>query len=160
MSLFIKTSLALSISLVFITSGKAQSFECPIPQGSPKQEAVISKALPTLEDFKSPSKIAPVIEKLKADKEGTVEIVNSLIASYCKLVSAQQGITGSEKDAAIRKFGLNITRQLFSISSENAIVLDIELAPEIVTKINTLAAANKTTPEKWVADKITTIVVE
>lgn len=160
MSLLIKTSLALSLSLVFMTSGKAQSFECPIPQGSLKQEAIISKALPTSEDFRSASKIAPVIEKLKADKEGTVEIVNSLIASYCKLVSAQQGITDSEKDAAVRKFGLNITRQLFSISSENAIVFDIELPTEIATKINNLAATAKTTPEKWVAEKITTIVVE
>lgn len=156
MSLFNKISLALSISLLGVISGQAQSFECPVSQVPAQQAAATNKLLPLLENFRNNAKVATAIETLRNDRDGTVQVVNSLIAAYCRLVASEQGTTDAQKSAEVRKFGLNVTRQAFSLSSEEMVILDVELSPKIVEKITSKATADGISPQEWIAIKINT----
>lgn len=160
MFLLKKLNLALSISLLWGVTAQAQSFICPASEISAEQAASVKKILPLFEDFNDNSKIATAIATLKNSHDSTVQIVNSLIAAYCPIVAATQGINDAQKSAEVRKFGLNVTRQAFSLASEQMIILDVELPTETVEKITALAKTDGTTPQEWVAKQITAVVAK
>lgn len=160
MSLNKLIGIALSLVLYSGSTVHAQNFVCPVPQVTETQAAAISKVLPNLEAFRDNAKIAAAIEALKNDADGTVQVVNGLIAAYCPLVLKEQGVTDAEKTADVSRFGLSVTRQAFVISSEEKVILDVALAPELVEKITAKAKAQGISAEEWVAAQISAALAQ
>lgn len=151
---------ALLFAIFSIGAAQAESFECPVPQVSPAQAEAVTKLLPDLQSFKDKAKLDDAIDKLKNENDSVLQVVNGVIAAYCPLVAAEQGKTDAQKTKDVQNFGLTVTRQAFSLSSEEEIILDIALSPDVVEAINNKAKLADTSPQEWVADTISEIVAE
>lgn len=151
-------SIGAALAFTVMGAGFAQAatgVECPVPQLEPANAAAVTKLLPNLESFRDPAKVSAAIDLLKNEGDSVISVVNGLIGSYCPLVAAEPGTTDAQKTADVQHFGLKVTRQAFSISSEEQIILDIALTPDTVDKITAKAKAENISPEQWVANKIT-----
>lgn len=154
------TGAALIFTILGLGATQAESFECPVPQVSSAQTEAVTKLLPDLQSFKDQAKLDDAIDKLKNDNDSVLQVINGVIAAYCPLVAAEQGKTNAQKTKEVQNFGLTVTRQAFSLSSEEEIILDIALDPEVVESINSKAKLVNVSPQEWVADKISEIVSE
>lgn len=154
MTIIRSVGVALTLSLFGGWAAQAQSLECPVAQVPAAQAEAVSKVLPYLEAFRDQAKLAAAIETLKNDGDGTVQVVNGLISAYCPLVAAEQGTTDAQKTADVQNFGLNVTRQAFSLSSEEKVILDVTLSPDIVEVITAKAKADGISAQEWIAAKI------
>lgn len=151
-------SIGVAMTLVVFGLGaaQAQSLECPVAQVPAAQAEAVSKVLPYLEAFRDQAKLATAIETLKNDGDDTVQVVNSLISAYCPLVAAEQGTTDAQKTADVQNFGLTVTRQAFSLTSEEKVILDVTLSPDIVEVITAKAKADGISAQEWIAVKVST----
>jgi len=136
----------------------SEGLECPVPQASASQIESVNKLLPDFEDFRDLAKVASAIETLKNDNDNFVEIVNSVIAAYCPLLDKQQGMTVEQKTVDVRHFGLTVTREVYSLSSENSVIVDVELPQTVFEQIEEKAKSGNTTPSKWIENNITEVL--
>ncbi len=151
---------ALLVAMFGIGAAQADGFICPVAQVPAAQSEAVTQLLPDLQSFRDQAKLDAAIDKLKNDGDGVVQVVNSMIATYCPLVASEQGKTDAQKTRDVQNFGLTVTRQAFSLASEEEIILDIALTPDVVEVINNKAKAANTSPQEWVADKISEDIAE
>lgn len=151
---------ALFFAILGIGGAQAEGFECPVPQVSPAQAEAVTKLLPDLQSFQDKAKLDAAIDQLKNDNDSVLQVVNGVIAAYCPLVDAEQGKTDAQKTKEVQNFGLTVTRQAFSLASEEEIILDVALTPDVVEAINSKAKIANVSPQEWVADTISEIVAE
>lgn len=151
---------ALVFAIFGISAAQADGFVCPVPQVPAAQSEAVTKLLPDLQSFRDQAKLDTAIDKLKNDGDGVVQVVNSVIAAYCPLVATEQGKTDAQRTRDVQNFGLSVTRQAFSLSSEEEIILDVALTPDVVEVINAKAKAADMSPQEWVADKISEDIAE
>lgn len=141
-------------------SQAAEGLECPVPQVSAEQIEAVSKILPDYEDFRDQEKIAGAIETMKNDGDDLIKIVNSLIGAYCPLVEKQQGLSIAQQTDEVRRLGLTVTREAFSLSSQNSVVVDVELPQAVFEKVQEQSKASDVSPAKWLEDNIEKLIAE
>lgn len=143
-----------------VNSHAAEGLICPVPQVSAEQIEAVNKILPDYEDFRDRAKIAGAIETMKNDGDDLIKIVNSLIGAYCPLVEKQQGLSLAQQTNEVRHLGLTVTREAFSLSSENSVIVDVELPQAVFEKVQEQSKAKGVLPAEWIENNIEKLIAE
>lgn len=138
----------------------AEALECPVSQVSSEQIEAVNKILPDYEDFSDHAKIAGAIETMKNDGDDLINIINSLIGAYCPLVEKQQGLSVAQQTDEVRRLGLAVAREAFSLSSENSVIVDVELPQAVFEKVQEQSKAKGVSPAEWIEDSIEKLIAE
>jgi len=148
---------AAMVTLVAIAPVAASAaFECPVPApgAAPAQSQAIKAALPAGDAFADLTKLNAAVASLRSQGIGNAIIIDNLIAAYCPTVADNAALTEAQKREAVRRFAGQITRTVYGLESEDAVILDVPFPPNVIAAINARAAAAKISPEAWVAKAI------
>jgi hypothetical protein len=142
-------------SLFFCASADA-AFVCPVKSvgTNAAQDQAIAAAIPTGNALDDVTKLNAAVAVLQAKGVSNAIMVDSLISSYCPTVAGNAGLNDDQKRARVARFAGKIVRLVYSLESADAVILDVPFAPGVVTAINARAAAEKISPEAWVAKAI------
>ncbi|WP_428030111.1 hypothetical protein [Ancylobacter sp.] len=144
---------ATAIALVLAAAQPALAaggFECPKSTLEASQAATIRAALPTGDGLDAPDALDAAVDSLRAKGIGSGLIIDGVITAYCPSVAAQAGLTDAQKTEQLAGFASRVTRTVYSLDSEDAVILDVAFPPAILNVINDRADAAKVTPEAWV----------
>jgi hypothetical protein len=142
-------------SLLFCASAQA-AFVCPVKSvgTNPAQDQAIAAAIPAGNALDDVTKLNAAVTALQAKGVSNAVLVDSLISSYCPTVAGNSALTDNQKRAQVRRFAGRIVRLVYSLESADAVILDVPFAPNVIAAINARAAAEKISPEAWVAKAI------
>jgi hypothetical protein len=142
-------------SLLFCASAQA-AFVCPVKSvgTNPAQDQAIAAAIPAGNALDDVTKLNAAVTALQAKGVSNAVLVDSLISSYCPTVAGNSALTDDQKRAQVRRFAGRIVRLVYSLESADAVILDVPFAPNVIAAINARAAAEKISPEAWVAKAI------
>jgi hypothetical protein len=143
------------MSLFFCASAEA-AFVCPVKSvgTNPAQDQAIAAAIPAGNALDDVTKLNAAVTALQAKGVSNAVLVDSLISSYCPTVAGNSALTDDQKRAQVRRFAGRIVRLVYSLESADAVILDVPFAPNVIAAINARAAAEKISPEAWVAKAI------
>lgn len=148
---------AMMTSLLVCASGNAAyAFVCPVKSvgANAAQDQAIAQAIPSGDALDDAAKLNAAIAALRAKGVSNAVIVDSLIASYCPAVARNTALNDDGKRAQVRRFAARIVRVVYSLDSAEAVILDVPFRPGVVEAINARAAAERVSPEAWVANAI------
>ena len=148
--------LAAVMSSLFVCGSVSASaaFVCPVigrrecRAGSGDRQAIRRDALDDA------AKLSAAIAALRAKGVSNAMIVDSLIASYCPAVARNTALSDDAKRAQVRRFAARMVRVVYSLDSADAVILDVPFRPGVVDAINAKAAAERISPEAWVANAV------
>lgn len=150
-----RSAAAISALLACLYAPTALALDCAAPSGGdPAATKEITAALAggaALDDF---GRLQESIAGLAAKGLPRTTIVDSLIAAYCPRVAAESGLSEAQKTTAVRAFAARVTQIAYAGGPEDAIILDVPLAPATVQKIDAAAKADGLTPEAWIAKAV------
>ncbi len=63
-------------------------------------------------------------------------------------------MSDDQKRAQVRRFASRIVRVVYALDSADAVILDVPFRPSVIDAINAKAAAERISPEAWVANAI------
>jgi hypothetical protein len=63
-------------------------------------------------------------------------------------------LSDDQKRAQVRRFAARAVRVVYSLDSADAVILDVPFAPGVLAAINAKAAAERISPEAWVANAV------
>ncbi len=132
------------------------AFVCPQKSvgASPAQDQAIAAAIPAGDALADVSKLNAAVSTLRAQGVSNAILVDSLISSYCPTVARNSALTDDQKRAQVRSFASRMVGVVYSLESADAVILDVPFAPSVAATINTKAAADKMSPEAWVAKAV------
>lgn len=133
----------------------AGPFECPTKPLEAAQAAKIKALLPSGDAFDKVEQLNAAVTQLKSEGANPVLVIDTLIAAYCPVVAAQQGLSDAQKSTRVARFAARITRTVFALDGADAIILDVAFPPAVVDAINAKARAAGVTPEAWIQGAIT-----
>lgn len=142
-------------SLLFCASAEA-AFVCPVKSvgTNPAQDQAIAAAIPAGNALDDVTKLNAAVTALQAKGVSNAALVDSLISSYCPTIAGNSALNDDQKRAQVRRFAGRIMRLVYSLESADAVILDVPFAPGVVSAINARAAAEKISPEAWVAKAV------
>ena len=149
--------LAMMTSLLVWGSGNAAyAFVCPVKSvgASEGQDQAIAKAISAGDALDDAVKLSAAIAALRAKGVSNAIIVDSLIASYCPVVARNTALSDDGKRVQVRRFAARMVRIVYSLDSVDAVILDVPFRPGVVDAINAKAAAERLSPEAWVANAV------
>lgn len=150
--------LAAVMSSLFVCGSlsDAAAFVCPVPSAgaTDAQAKEIVAAIPAGDALDDGAKLSAAIAALRAKGIGNAVLVDSLIAAYCPSVARVSGMTDAQKRAQVRRFAARTVRAVYALDSTEAVILDVPLAPSVAAAVNAKAAAEKMTPEAWIANAV------
>ena len=149
--------LAVVLSSVFVcgSAGVSAALVCPVPApgANAAQDQTIAQAISAGDALADVGKLNAAIAALRAKGIGNAIIVDALIGAYCPGV-ARAALTDEQKRAQVRRFAARVTRTVYALDSVDAVILDVPFPPAVLDAVNARAAAEKVTPEAWVAGAI------
>jgi hypothetical protein len=147
-----KVVLAALAALLFVCGSVRESaaLVCPVPQAGDAGAAIASG-----EALDDAAKRDAAIAALRGKGVGNGAIVDSLVAAYCPAVERDSALTEAQKRAKVRRFAARVARTVYNFQDVEAVILDVPFAPDVAAQINARAAAEKVSPEAWVAEAIT-----
>lgn len=148
---------ALVSSMVACGSTLASAaFVCPVksPGASAAQDQAIAKAIPAGNALDDVTRLNTAVTDLRAQGVSNVVLIDSLISSYCPAVAGNTTLSDDQKTAQVRRFASRIVRVVYSLDSADAVILDVPFTPGVIDAINAKAAAERISPEAWVANAI------
>jgi hypothetical protein len=144
---------AMISSLMVCGSGHAAyAFVCPVKSVS--ANAAQDQAIPQGDVLDDAVKLSAAITALRAKGASNAIIVDSLIASYCPVVARNSALNDDAKRAQVRRFAARMVRVVYSLDSAEAVILDVPFLPGVNDAINARAAAERVSPEAWVANAV------
>lgn len=150
--------LAAVMSSLFVCGSfsDAAAFVCPVPAAGANaaQAKEIAAAVPAGDGLDDATKLNAAIAALRAKGIGSAVLVDSLIAAYCPSVARSSGMTDDQKRAQVRRFAARAVRAVYALDSTEAVILDVPLAPNVAAAVNAKAAAEKISPEAWIANAV------
>jgi hypothetical protein len=148
---------AMVVSLCVAGSANvARAFVCPVKSvgANAAQDQAIAAAIPSGDALDDVTKLNEAVASLRAKGIGNAVIIDSMISSYCPAVARDTALTDAQKRAQVRRFAGRITRVVYGLESAEAVILDVPFAPDVAAQINARAAAEKISPETWVANAV------
>jgi hypothetical protein len=151
-----KALLAAMISSLFVCGAANAAFVCPQASvgANAAQDQIIAAAIPAGDALADVAKLNAAVADLRAKGVSNAVLVDSLIASYCPSAAQNAALSDEQKRAQVRRFAGRIMRLVYSLESADAVILDVPFAPDVMATINARAAAEKISPEAWVANTI------
>jgi hypothetical protein len=150
--------LAALTSALFVCGslGNAAALVCPVPSAgaTEAQAKEIAAAIPAGDALGDGAKLGAAISALRGKGIGNAILVDGLIAAYCPSVARLSGMTDEQKRAQVRRFAARTVRAVYAFDSTEAVILDVPLAPIVAAAVNAMAAAEKVTPEAWIANAV------
>ena len=149
--------LAMMTSLLVWGSGNAAyAFVCPVKSvgANAAQDQAITQAIPAGDALDDAAKLNAAIAALRAKGVSNAIVVDSLIASYCPVVARNTALSDDGKRVQVRRFAARMVRIVYSLDSVDAVILDVPFRPGVVDAINAKAAAERLSPEAWVANAV------
>jgi hypothetical protein len=151
-------ALAAMLSLLFVcgSAGAAGALVCPVPSAGANaaEKQAIAAALPAGHALDDAAKLDAAVTALRARGVSNASVVDGLIASYCPTVARDTGLSDQEKRTLVRRFAARIVQLVYALDSAEAVILDVPFRPDVMAQINARAAAERVSPEAWVADAI------
>ena len=151
-----KKRLLVAVVAVALAGGSsgasATGLECPwntLEGGQYTSE--VSNLLPSGDAFEDIPKVNAAVYALRQQGIGAPLVIDTLISSYCPIVTANPSLDEKQKTAKLAAFVGRITRAVYSLESATDIILDVALPPEIVEAISVKARLANMSPEDWVA---------
>jgi hypothetical protein len=150
------SAVILSGLVVCGSGGASAAFECPVKSvgASAAQDQAIAKAIPAGDALGDVTKLNAAVTDLRAKGVSNAILIDSLISSYCPAVARNTALSDDQKRAQVRRFASRILRVVYSLDSADAVILDVPFRPGVVDAINAKAAAERISPEAWVANAI------
>lgn len=146
------------VSLLVACGSTAASaaFVCPVksPGASAAQSRAIAKAIPAGNALDDVTKLNAAVTDLRAKRVSNAILIDSLISSYCPAVARNTALSDDQKRAQVRRFASRIVRVVYALDSADAVILDVPFRPNVIDSINAKAAAERISPEAWVANAI------
>jgi len=148
--------LVAAATVVLASAPASAAFVCPVKSvgASGAQNRAIAKAIPAGHALDDVTKLNAAVTALRAKGVSNALLVDSLIASYCPAVARSTALTDNQKRAQVQRFASRIVRLVYSLESEDVVILDVPLAPAVAAAVNARAAFEKVSPENWVAKTI------
>jgi hypothetical protein len=149
--------LAAMMSSLFVCGsvGASAAFVCPVKSvgTNAAQDQAIAAAIPAaaLDDG---TRLNAAVRALRTKGVSNAIIVDSLISSYCPAVARNTALNDDQKRAQVRRFAARMTRIVYALDSVDAVILDVPFRPGVADAINAKAAAERITPEAWVAKAV------
>jgi len=135
------------LSLMVCGSPAASAaFVCPVQSAGADAAAV-----PAGQALGDANTLNGAIAALREKGLGNAMIVDRLIASYCPVVAGNAALNDDQKRAQVRHFAARTVRLVYALESAGAVFLDVPFQPEQIDAINARAAAERISPEAWVA---------
>lgn len=150
--------LAAMMSSLFVCGSVEASaaFVCPVKSvgTNAAQDQAIAAAIPAAAALDDGTKLDAAVTALRAKGVSNAIIVDSLISSYCPAVARNTALNDDQKRAQVRRFAARMTRIVYALDSVDAVILDVPFRPGVADAINAKAAAEKISPEAWVAKAV------
>jgi hypothetical protein len=150
--------LAAVLSTVFVcgSANVAFALECPVKSvgANAAQDQVIAAAIPAGDALDDVSKLNAAVASLRATGIGNAVVIDSLISAYCPTVARSTVLNDEQKRAQVRRFAGRITRVVYGLESAEAVILDVPFRPDVIAQINARAAAERISPEAFVANAV------
>ena len=119
-----------------------------------RSERAIAKAIPAGNALDDVTKLNAAVTDLRAKRVSNAILIDSLISSYCPAVARNTALNDDQKRAQVRRFASRIVRVVYALDSADAVILDVPFRPTVVDAINAKAAAERISPEAWVANAV------
>jgi hypothetical protein len=141
--------LAAVMSSLFVCGSVSASaaFVCPVSSSG-------ANAIPAGDGLDDAAKLNAAIAGLRAKGVSNAMIVDSLIAAYCPAVARNTALGDDAKRAQVRRFAARMVRVVYALDTADAVILDVPFRPGVLDAINAKAAAERISPEAWVANAV------
>lgn len=138
------------------SAGTAAAFVCPVKSvgANAAQDRAIAAAIPAGDGLADAAKLDAAIGALRAKGIGNAIMIDALISAYCPGVARDAALSDEGKRAQVRRFAARVTRRVYALETAEAVILDVPFRPEVADMINARAAAERISPEAWVANAI------
>jgi hypothetical protein len=148
--------LLLAMTSLFFCASAEAAFVCPVKAvgTNAEQDRAIAAAIPAGDAFADVTKLNTAVTALRAKGVSNAALVDSLIASYCPAVARNTALTDQQKQAQVRRFASRVVALVYTLESADAVILDVPLPPAVAAAVNARAAAEKISPETWVAKAV------
>ena len=145
-----------SLMIVCGAADASAAFVCPVksPGANAAQGKAIAKAIPAGDALDDVTKLNAAVTSLRAKGVSNAILIDSLISSYCPAVARDTALSDDQKRARVGRFAARIVRVVYSLDSADAVILDVPFRPKVIEAINAKAAAERISPEAWVATAI------
>ncbi|MGR7994413.1 hypothetical protein [Xanthobacter sp. ZOL 2024] len=157
-SLFVAVTTAALCALPQLGLAAPAKFTCGwLPEGH--MPAGEMKALLAAGDpLDKPEVLNAAVQKLQAGGMSRALIIDNLVSTYCPEVAANATLSDAQKLQRMRTFAGRVVRTVYSLETEDAVILDIPLAPTVVDGVNKKAQAAGVTPQEWAAGAVSAAV--
>ncbi len=134
----------------------AAGFECPSRPVADEPAGIkdIKSLLPVGDPLDNPAQLNTAVATLRGQGLSEGLIIDNLIGAYCPVVAANTTLNDTQKAALVRRFASLITGIVFSLGSTEAVLLDVPLAPSVLSQVQAKAKAAGISPEDWIADTV------
>jgi len=162
----IKSAIALSLALfTFFTAMPAigaEEFKCSSPSKSnnPAKLEQINGLLPNVNAMMDLEKLSATIASFRRDGMQRSLIIDHLVGAYCPMIAREVPLTAAEKTALVQRFTAQVTMLVYSLESDEDIIINVPLTPYIVDAANTAAKKQGLSTPAWIAMKIDNAVSE
>lgn len=138
------------------SASASAAFVCPVksPGANAAQDQTIAKAIPVGDALDDVTKLNAAVTSLRAKGVSNAILIDSMISSYCPAVARNTALSDEQKRAQVARFASRIVRVVYALDSADAVILDVPFRPGVIDAINAKAAAERISPEAWVANAI------
>lgn len=138
------------------SASASAAFVCPVksPGANAAQDQTIAKAIPVGDALDDVMKLNAAVTSLRAKGVSNAILIDSMISSYCPAVARNTALSDEQKRAQVARFASRIVRVVYALDSADAVILDVPFRPGVIDAINAKAAAERISPEAWVANAI------
>lgn len=105
-----------------------------------------------------PAVLTAAVQKLQAGGMSRALIIDNLVSTYCPMVAADTALSDGQKLSRMRTFAGRVVRTVYSLESEDAVILDVPLAPTVVEAVTAKARTAGVTPPEWAAGAVSAAV--
>jgi len=126
----------------------ATGFECPVPSAElPKK---LDSLLPAGDAFDKVEALNASVDALRAEGVSSALIIDALVTNFCPIVAAQQDLSDAQKSARVSRFAGRAAATVYSLGTEDEVILDVPFPPQIVSAIEAKAGAAGMTSDDWI----------
>jgi hypothetical protein len=154
----VKSLLAATLCLAVLpVAANAAGLDCKEPAGGkdwPVAMTDIQAKLPKGDVLDDPIQLGESVAVLRDAGVSTPLILDYLIAAYCPMVAAEQGLTDAQKTEKMRIFARNLTDVVYQFADETSVIIDVPFSPDTMVQIREKAAAAKQPVATWVRETV------
>lgn len=143
---------ALGAAIMFgASAAHAADFVCPDMPTDDASAKIVQEFLGSADLLDKPDQLNAAIDALSKAGVSQAMIINEIVNAYCPTVAANDKLSSLQKTLRVQKVAAEVTKTVFNITSEDAVIIDVPLPPTTVDKINALAKEAGVTPAEWIA---------